>query len=134
MSKKWGKLFAGLLIVAMAGCAECPTANYELTADDNGRQLQLLTGDTLSVELKSNPTTGYRWQFVAPDDPGVLNSTGDEFIAPQTERCGAPGRQKLSFTAAASGETVLRLDYVRPWEKDTPPMQSFRVPVVVKRR
>ena len=133
--KRWGKLLAALLIAATAGCAATSPAptHCELTAEDDGRQLQLAVGDTFSVELKSNPTTGYRWQIADAPNDGVLTAAGDEFIGPDTDSCGAPGRQKLSFRAAAPGETALKLVYVRPWEKGRPSVRSFRLHVTVER-
>ena len=136
--KTFGNLFAVLLLAAAAGCcAEPPrpagpeAARIRLTEKDDGRQLQLVRGDTLTVELESNPTTGYRWQIADAGKNGVLKAESVEFLAPETDRCGAPGREKLSFVPAAAGETTLRLVYVRPWEKDQPPARSFRVTVSV---
>lgn len=131
------KLFAVLLAAAAAGCNSVPPgpaapvpARITLTEKNNGGRLELARGDTLTVDLKSNPTTGYRWQTAAPAD-GVLKAVSDEFIAPDTGLCGAPGRQRLSFTSEAAGETTLRLVYVRPWEKGAPPARSFSVTITV---
>jgi len=125
---------AAAALLTAAGCASGSPAHRELTAGDDGGRLRLFAGDTLTVELASNPTTGYRWQVAEPGSPEVLKATGDEFVAPAGDRCGAPGRQRLSFTAAAPGETTLRLVYVRPWEKGAPPARSFRAALTVERR
>ena len=134
MTKKsvFGMLFAVLLAAAGCNSGSCSRpSQIALSEKDDGRQLQLVRGDTLTVELKSNPTTGYRWRIADADKNGVLKAGTDEFIAPNTDLCGAPGRQRLSFTSAKAGETTLHLVYVRPWEKGTPPAQSFRVTVSV---
>ena len=125
---------AALLTAAAAGCASGPPTHCELTEKDDGRRLRLIAGDTLTVDLAGNPTTGYRWQVAEPESPEVLKATDDEFVAPTADRCGAPGRQRLSFTAAAPGETTLRLVYVRPWEKGAAPVRSFRAELSVSRR
>ena len=133
-----GKLFAVLFAAAAAGCCSepaCPadpgSSRIALTEKDNGRQLRLTRGDMLTVELKSNPTTGFRWQTADANNNGVLKAEKDEFVAPDTTRCGAPGLQRLSFTPITAGETVLRLVYARPWEKGAPPARSFHVTVSV---
>ena len=131
-----GKLFAALLFAAAAGCAATQPSGPEprvLAAKDDGGELRLAVGETFSVELESNPSTGFHWQLADAGSSGVLKPAGDEFHAPDTERCGAPGVQKLSFRAAAPGEAVLKLVYVRPWEKNRPPMRSFQVKVTVER-
>ena len=136
------KFFALLLFAAAAaGCGtpaepQCSPAPPEpsriyLSKRDDGRQLRLSVGDTLTVELKSNPTTGFRWMVPEEGAKDVLKLNSDEFFAPGTDLCGAPGRQKLSFTAASPGETELRIVYIRPWKKDAPPAQKFTVKVVV---
>ena len=132
MTKKsvLGMLFAALLAAAGCHSGSCSPSRIALTEKDDGRQLQLVRGDTLTVELKSNPTTGYCWLFAA-NEYDVLRVETTEFIAPDTDRCGAPGRERLRFKAVKAGETTLHLVYVRPWEKKAPPAQSFRVKVSV---
>ena len=131
-----GKLVAVMLFAASAGCAATSRPEPEprvLAAKDDGGKLHLALGETFSVELESKPSTGFRWQLADAGTPGVLTCAGDEFHAPDTGRCGAPGVQKLSFRAAAPGEAALKLVYVRPWEKERPPARSFRLTVTVGR-
>ena len=107
--------------------------HYDLTDKDSGRTLHLDRGDTFTVQLVSNPTTGYLWQFGTPPyDETVMILRGDKYIRPEEELCGAPGKRSLSFLAEGSGRTGLRLIYVRPWEKNRPPAQEFNLMVIVK--
>lgn len=107
--------------------------HYDLTDKDSGRTLHLDRGDTFSIQLVSNPTTGYLWQFGTPPyDESVMILRGDKYIQPQEQLCGAPGKRSLSFLAEGSGRTGLRLIYVRPWEKNRPPAQEFNLMVIVK--
>ena len=107
--------------------------HYDLTDKDSGRTLHLDRGDTFSIQLVSNPTTGYLWQFGTPPyDESVMILRGDKYIQPQEQLCGAPGTRSLSFLAEGSGRTGLRLIYVRPWEKNRPPAQEFNLMVIVK--
>ncbi len=107
--------------------------HYELTDKDNGRTLHLDRGDTFTVTLVSNPTTGYQWQFGTPPyDETVMILRGDKYIRPEEQLCGAPGKRSLSFLAEGSGRTGLRLIYVRPWEKTQPPAKEYNLMVIVK--
>lgn len=91
----------------------------------------MYTGDTLEVILKGNPTTGYNWE-VDYVDSAILRQVGKtEFKADRKTR-GSGGIITMRFEALASGQTVLRLIYHRPFEKGVPPVQTLEVAVVVK--
>ena len=125
------------MAVAMFALCSCSgltgPRHYELTDKDNGRTLHLDRGDTFTVTLVSNPTTGYQWQFGTPPyDDTVMILRGDKYIRPEEQLAGAPGKRSLSFLAEGSGRTGLRLIYVRPWEKTQPPAKEYNLMVIVK--
>ena len=132
------KIFKMLaMAAAMSVLCSCSSLtgprHYELTDKDTGRTLHLDRGDTVTVKLVSNPTTGYQWQFGTPPfDEKVMILRGDKYIRPQEQLAGAPGKRSLTFLAEGSGRTGLRLIYVRPWEKNRPPAQEFNLMVIVK--
>ena len=113
-------------------------AHYELTEKDSGRTLHLDKGDTLTIQLVSNPTTGFQWKIDAPSyDKEVMSIRDDAFIPPNTPNtdapvCGAPGKHRFSFQVEKPGRTGLHLVYVRPWEKDRKPVQEFDLVVIVR--
>ena len=134
-------VFSKMKILALTACATvlCSCAlfsdphHYELTDKDSGRTLHLDKGDTFTIQLVSNPTTGYLWKFGTPPyDESVMILRGDNYIQPEEELCGAPGKRSLTFLAEGSGRTGLRLIYVRPWEKNQPPAREFNLMVIVK--
>ena len=107
--------------------------HYELTEKDSGRTLHLDRGDSFTIQLVSNPTTGYLWQLGTPPyDEQVMIMRGDRYIQPEEQLCGAPGKRSISFLAEGSGRTGLRLIYVRPWEKNRTPAKEFNLMVIVK--
>ena len=79
------------------------------------------------LELRGNPSTGYRWRVITNDD-SILLPLGEWFV-PDTDLDGAPGLEKFSFHVMAPGAASLRLVYSRPWETGTPPFQTFAVTV-----
>lgn len=122
---------AGMLVLAaVTGCAKQVTAGDA----DQGRIVELVPGESLVLTLESNPTTGYSWQLVEVDatvlkpkgEPEFKPSSGSEGLA------GAGGEEVFRFDAAGSGTTTLSLAYARPWEKDTPPLKTYTITVVVK--
>ena len=134
-------VFRKMMILASAACVtvlcSCSLfsgpSHYDLTEKDSGRTLHLDKGDTFTVRLVSNPTTGYLWKLGTPPyDESVMIMRGDRYIQPDEQLCGAPGKRSLTFLAEGSGRTGLRLIYVRPWEKNQPPAQEFNLMVIVK--
>lgn len=72
-------------------------------------------GETFSISLKSNPTTGYRWQ---PEfNSEFLELLSSEFT-PDSTLIGAPGVETFEFRALKQGKTEITVMYKRPWEKE----------------
>lgn len=121
-----GLLTIVLAFRALADGEEPVTIN----AGDLGETFELHAGETLVIELVSNPTTGYRWQAVSGQP--VVEQLGEARFTPESDRVGAGGVESLRFRAAVPGETQLELVYRRPWEEDVDPLEQFAVRVVVK--
>lgn len=118
-----------LPLLVLAACAPA-SGGVSLGAADAGTTVALKTGDTLTIALEGNVTTGYTW-VAAPPDPPVLAPLGEAEVTPAGPQIGAPGLIVLRFSAAAPGTAVLRLEYRRPWES-LPPEKTFEVTVVVE--
>ena len=84
-----------------------------LTQDNAGQRLSVRVGETVSIALAENPTTGYRWH--ADIDPTRLQQTEDSYDGPSEPR-GAGGIRRLTFTTLRAGPTHLKLVQRRSWE------------------
>ena len=121
-----------LVLFLVAGCDA--SGQTRLYAEDDGSQVEIEWGKTIEVALRSNPTTGYRWERVDSDD-GVLEQEGEaEFQqeAKDKQLVGAGGVEILRFKAKEAGQTTLELVYRRPWEEDEKPLETFSVQVTVR--
>ncbi len=90
-----------------------------------GSRQNLAVGDTLEVRLPGNPTTGYVWQVTAV--PLLLRQQGVAVHRSDSQRIGAGGTTSLTFVAAGEGAGLLDLAWLRPWEKDKPPLKRCRI-------
>lgn len=81
------------------------------------------------IEVTGNPSTGYIWtifpivsDIVNVTDPAPVDdeSAGEDLV-------GAPVTYRVEVEAAAAGETILVLRYLRPWEMDI----QQEVPILV---
>ncbi len=125
--KEPAKRFRVLVVISNPG----QTKTVAVTNDDNKGKVAINAGDTLIVQLKSNPTTGYSW-VVADHSSPLFKLTGDSRKPGDKKLIGAPGTQSLQFQAARSGSANLALNYLRPFEKAKAPAQKFEMTVEIK--
>ena len=92
-------------------------------------------GAPCSLDLSSNPSTGYGWALgTSADLPGaaVVENT---FLPPASPGnrplAGRGGVERWTFSLPEPGFFVLRLAYLRPWEQGVPPARLLAVAVTV---
>lgn len=151
MVLEYGKLkivvlvFLSIMALGIAASSACSTpssfAPNELSVQesDTGKEVNVAIGGTLTVELASNPSTGFKWELMSISDPGVLEKTGDEFEAAMIKRAegsppivGAPGRELWTFKALKKGKSQISMEYSQPWTGGTKGAKSFDLTVVVE--
>lgn len=107
-------LVAGLLV---AGCGGGEPGQLDLSAADNGGVIGASAGQRIILTLESNASTGYQWNLAEEPDADVLAFVSSKYVEPEDgEVVGAPGKEVWEWDAVAEGSTVLRLEYVRPFE------------------
>lgn len=125
-------LAAVLAVVVMAGISGCSARTaLALEGEDDGREITLQKGQSLTIKLEGNPTTGYSWEFVESEG-AILQQLGEPEFEADSDLLGAPGTQTLRFRAVEAGQMELRLVYQRPWETDVEPLETFTVQVTVQ--
>jgi inhibitor of cysteine peptidase len=101
------------------------------TLDDNGKSIKVAHGARLIIVLPSTPGTGYSWK--------VDNSAGEclkplaqpKYVPARDAMPGEPGKEIFQFRAMKQGTGELKLDYLRPWEKNVAPAKTFSVTITV---
>ena len=88
-------------------------------------------GEEFNITLDANPTTGYQWQLSDNFTEGIVKLVKSEYVAPETEMVGAGGKEVGTFKGVRPGETIIDLEYVRPWETGIEPVvvKSYGVTV-----
>ncbi|MFZ1039712.1 MAG: protease inhibitor I42 family protein [Anaerolineales bacterium] len=122
-----------LLLLAMVAGSRASEAYSKISigAGDAGKTVSLHQGDILVVTLNVNTTTGYNW-LMQSMDPAILKRVGEPVYTPETNQAGAQGEIVITFQAVKTGQANLILNYMRSFEKDTEPINTFEVTVVVK--
>ena len=116
------------LITLLSGCsAGNPIQLYQT---DSGRTIKMKPDDTLEIVLDTNPTTGYQWKAL-PWDTEVIEQIDKPVYKSKSEAIGSGGEVTFYFKAFSTGQTPLKFIYFRAFEKDVPPIKSFKVTIVV---
>jgi inhibitor of cysteine peptidase len=103
-----------------------------ISDEDNGNDVDLTSGGTLIVKLKSNPSTGYSWAVAGDPSPLKLEKTFYRKNTPSSKVVGAPGVQVFQFSASSAAMATLQLIYRRAWEYNVAPAKTFKVRVDVR--
>jgi len=86
----------------------------------NGTFGEVDAGQTGTINLPGNPTTGYEWSAQPPDDPAVSALGPGEYQADPTGEglVGSGGQYFFRFRAERPGAAKITLSYRRSWEKN----------------
>jgi inhibitor of cysteine peptidase len=94
---------------------------------------RLPIGDSISITLPNNPTTGYQWSFDIVDGKPTLveitsevNNTDD---AQNRIMVGTPGSVTYTITGKVAGFCIVEFYYGRSWEHR--PIKTLRYKVKV---
>ena len=75
--------------------------------------------DSVTIELKGNPSTGYTWEALLSDENIVEISKDVKYLGAKG-MVGAPSMFYFTVRSVLTGNTVLTLEYKRPWEEKAP--------------
>ena len=110
-----------IISLCLVACVP-PQISVDVSCDDFAAsqnitdEVEIGVGDSLKVTLCSNPTTGFAWSEAQISDEAVLEQTNHEFVAPEEDLVGAPGKDVWTFKALEQGATNVSMEYGQPWE------------------
>ena len=126
----------------LACAAPSGQASVDVSCDDFyqhehlSQQIEVQAGDSFTVTLCSNPTTGFLWSEMAQiSDQTVLQETEHKFVSPESEPPpppGTPGQDVWTFQALKKGTSTVAMEYSRPWEGGEKGEWTFVLTVTVK--
>ena len=100
------------------------------TEDNNTGTARALKGDTIIMELKENPTTGYSWNLSASSG---LSLVDDKYVQDPAKEgmAGVGGVHVWTFDVIEDGVQKISAVYKRPWEDITGEEDTFELTVHV---
>jgi inhibitor of cysteine peptidase len=120
---------------AATQAANAKPKEFAISESDAGKTLKLGDNTIVAISLAGNATTGYSWS-VTKIEGAALEQAGDIQYVPDRTRpgmVGSGGTSIAKFRAAKVGTATITLGYARPWEKDTPPIKTFTITLVVEK-
>ncbi len=87
-------------------------------------KLSSKVGNIITIELSSNPSTGYQW---IPEFDSKLIELIKEDFHPASNLIGAGGIEQFEFKALSSGLTNLRMVYKRSGEDSYAEERNFQI-------
>ena len=144
---KFKLILTGITVILALSLMACATSkpgsvSWEVSIDNFtsqqhiSDQIEVPAGDTLTLTLGSNPTTGFEWDEAAQiSDTGVLKQVNHEFIGPDSDpppAPGTPGQEVWTFNAVKEGAATVYMEYSRPWEDGEKGEWTYTLEVTVK--
>ncbi len=119
-----------VLTMLVMGCGSDSTSTHSMP-DYTDATLPITTqrGQSFSISLASNPTTGHSWQFVLPSG-APLTQTDHTFVPVTTGTVGAGGTDVWTFHANKAGQTQITFNYLAPGTGQIVDTKVFTVTVM----
>lgn len=118
-----------IVLAAASPAAVLPTVSPAMmhaampTFNDRNASITVHAGAPFQIRMTVTSGTGYTWEPVGPLPPGVT-LLGVFQAAQARSMPGGSSHEVLVFRAAGRGTVHLKLAYVRPWERSTPPAKT----------
>jgi len=118
-------------LLYLSSCSTVPSLegiNRELSCDDfmNLKHIkvcepiEVAVGDTFTVALCSNPSTGFSWSETAPiSNQTVVRQIDHQLITSQpllNSLSGTGNKEVWTFEALAGGVSTISMEYSQPWQ------------------
>ena len=90
----------------------------DLTEADNGKSIEVHTGDIIRITLESNITTGYSWENADKVDKDILALDANDYVSdPNPEELdGVGGSTVIVYRALKPGKAKIDLVYLQSWD------------------
>ena len=116
--KEPAKTFRLHVVIGAASPGIAPGDKFDLTEQDNGKNIVVHLGDIIRITLESNITTGYSWENADKVDKNILALDTNDYISdPNPEELdGVGGSTVIVYRALKPGKTKIDLVYLQSWE------------------
>jgi predicted secreted protein len=122
-------MFGRAMAITLQTDAKSADSIVNVTEAENGKEIDLATGQVLRLKLKSIPGTGYAWTLDGDPAPLKLVKSFTQRKKSTSGMAGAPQMSVFQLKANSAGLATVTFVYRRSWEYNVPPAKTFSVRV-----
>lgn len=100
---------------------------WEAPAAVVAESIDTIVGESFTISMDSNPTTGYSW--TVQYDESYLALTNATYTASEPSLLGSGGQEHFTFEALKVGSAIISCSYQRPWEADPIERRIYEVTI-----
>ncbi len=116
-------LMSAVLLSACTPTSSLPTeesSDTDLPAvNDPSQPIRAAAGETFTIVMKANASTGYHWEIIGPLEDAHLEFVSREYAGSEPALPGSGGVEVWTFKAVAPGESILVLGNYPPSESES---------------
>jgi inhibitor of cysteine peptidase len=121
------------VLLSLPACSSAAPKEFLADTTSSGKNITMTAGDTLTITLESNITTGYSWNENANiGDVMVIQQTDHKYQPPAVTIPGAGGIEIWNLKALKVGSSTISIEYRRPFEPNAAPASTFTLTVIVQ--
>lgn len=118
-------IFVFVAFCAFMGCQKDDVSKVNPNAD-----YVINIGSTFQVDLTSNPSTGFKWQWTNHESVSIVDTIAHGFTADHPELLGSSGTENWTFIGRNTGVDSVKLIYIRNGDiPDSPISKTITVQV-----
>ena len=114
------KLILYTIFALACSLSSCKMHSKIKNSDAMKSDYEIGVGDSFQLELTSNPSTGYSWNWSNQQAVSVVEKTDSKYTASNPGSIGGGGSEVWTFKGLKSGSDSLKFEYKRSWEPDSP--------------
>ncbi len=122
---------SGCLAVHLNGKDHLSQPAVILGKQDNGREIQVRTGDVIRVDLEGLGGAGF-WWYVEDLNSSCWELIGEETRRREQSRTGGPVLGQWFFQAIKKGTGEIKMGYYRKWEGRDKLADTFRIKLLIQ--
>jgi inhibitor of cysteine peptidase len=121
------------VLLSLPACSSATPKEFSADISSSGKDITMTAGDTLTITLESNATTGFSWnENTNIGDVTVIQQTDHKYQPPAVAIPGAGGNEIWKLKALKSGSSTISMEYRRPFEPNAAPTNTFTLTVIVR--
>ncbi|MEA2043026.1 MAG: protease inhibitor I42 family protein [Bacteroidota bacterium] len=104
-----------LLIISIFACNSSKKHLQNLPHEKMDTIYNVEVGDVFDITLKSNPSTGFKWEITETSDNKILSFQDRKFVSNSSDKnlIGAGGKMHWTYQAEKKGIVVMHFNYKR---------------------